>query len=119
MNEILKVEDYEYLEECIAGINSFALEFSEAIDKAIDLFNNKTIVQEFYESGKYGTNIQERLQYIKNVVNEYCDAITTGENSLCVQTKKYITQQIDLLVSEANGYTRTDSWHARRVGNQQ
>ena len=99
MSRILSVSDYEEIKEYLTEINNHMVEFQNDIDNAINVFETNEVVQEFYASGKYGTGIKERLQKVKDVVAEYMTAISSGDASLVVQTQKYVSEQLNLLMS--------------------
>lgn len=119
MNEILNVSDYESVEKNLAIMNGAMAEFESDVKNALNAFETNAMVQEFYSSGKYGTTIAERLETYRNAVNKYVSALSSGDNSLVVNTKRFVSNQIDLLMSQSRGYTRTDSYNGRREGNRQ
>jgi len=119
MREIMGANEYEEVEHHLVKLNGAMVEFETAIKNALNAFETNTMVQEFYSSGKYGTTIAERLRTYRQVVNKYVESLSTGDNSLVVNTKRFVSNQIDLLMSQSVGYTRTDSYNGRREGNRQ
>ena len=114
MAKILNISDYQSVEENIKQMNARLEEFKTDITEAINVFENNQIVQEFYASGKYGTGIKERLEQIKLSVSKYVDAISNGNDSLVMQTRKYIAEQMKLLMSSSRERVSSNQMDARR-----
>lgn len=63
----------------------------------INSFNNEQIVNSFYASGNYGSDVKTKLETILNAIIKYRDVISSENDGLIAQTKKYAERQISLL----------------------
>ena len=116
--KILNLEQLKHLEEQLASINSYMVKSEIEISNIINSFDSESIVQQFYASGKYGSDVKERLEQIRIVMNQYYKLVSDGPDSLVSQTKKYVSNQIELQTRNARGYSVKESIAQRREGNQ-
>ena len=104
MKEFLKISDYETIENELASMKRIMAEYENDINEGLNAFENNKIVQDFYASGRYGSDIKERIQLFRSAVNEYLNALSSGDDSLVSQTVRYINNQINLLQQSSKSY---------------
>ena len=95
-NRILSVQECEQIEEYLANFQSKIKSYYEQIQSSINVFNNNSIVQSFYESGNFGREMEEELLKIKEAIQRYYDTLVDG-NGLIPVTGRVVASQRELL----------------------
>lgn len=97
----------------------FFLLFYSKFDKLLNNFNAAAVVESFYSSGILGANQRERLILLRQSVEEYVNSLTEGSESIIKVIKSFIRDQKDYVSMQTRGYSISDSYTARSVGNQE
>ena len=89
MDKVLSELDIEYMERDIDTIEKFINEQQKCLTTIINSFENEEIVQNLYEVGKFGIEQKERLQKIKEGIDEF-HTLINREGGLVAKTKEFL-----------------------------
>ena len=91
LDVIINENAIEELESSVEKISKSITEEKENITKIINLFDNEPVVQSFYQSGKFGIENRNKLQDIKNSIEQYEEAINERDG-LYTTTMQYLKE---------------------------
>jgi len=89
MNKVLSELDIEYIEKDIDLIERLINEHQNVLTTVINSFENEEIVQNLYEVGKFGMEQKEKLQKIKDGIDEF-HALINREGGLVAKTREFL-----------------------------
>ena len=95
--KILSVEELNGLSNHLNRLVGYIDQTTTDMRTVINSFNNESIVNSFYASGNYGSDVETKLTGILSALEKYTNVISSGEDSLIAQTQKYIERQIELV----------------------
>lgn len=100
-NVILNENLIDEIEDRVEKISEEIAKEKENITNIINLFDNEPVVQSFYESGKFGIDNRNKLQDIKNTIEQY-EATINDSNGLYTTTMQFIKEQRSRINYERN-----------------
>lgn len=95
VGKILSTSELESMSKNLTTMSEGVNNYIKKTQQVINSFNDQSIVQSFYSSGKFGTKEKERLTKIANALQKYWEVVANGEDSMISQTQKYISRAME------------------------
>lgn len=96
VKKILSTEELNRTNEMVKAFGDGINEYIESIKIVINALNDEYMAQAFYSSGKFGAAQKEKLEKIMNLLKKYESVVVTADDSLVVETQKYIAKLKEL-----------------------
>lgn len=93
--DVISTQDLAEIEELLNNFSELISNGCKHIDDVIRLFNDKSVVESLFQSGKFGKKEEMILNSIRKGVSEYID-ILSQKNALLDVTGQYLVRQQEL-----------------------
>lgn len=90
--KLLNGSDYKFIKDKIQEMDADLSDYISNMNYVINSFNNKSIVESFYNSGKFGEDTKNRLIQLKNALIKF-DEVT---KDVIIKTNNYLDEQAKL-----------------------